>query len=174
MGFQSTHPLRGATENDAACRKRYAISIHAPLAGCDGRRVVATRLASHFNPRTPCGVRLDHIDPMEHGRAISIHAPLAGCDGGAVNGLLLNAISIHAPLAGCDRKEEHMLLMAINFNPRTPCGVRPSPATLLGFGSWISIHAPLAGCDRPFTSEILESPNFNPRTPCGVRRLQIG
>ena len=78
--FQSTHPLRGAT----CCRECYLraknISIHAPLAGCDGGRwyysggklVISIhaplagcdcvfesggREQVYFNPRTPCGVR---------------------------------------------------------------------------------------------------------------------
>ena len=57
------------------------ISIHAPLAGCDGE--------------TEMYVHDDFL--------ISIHAPLAGCDfldAQAVRDG--NYISIHAPLAGCD------------------------------------------------------------------------
>ena len=34
------------------------ISIHAPLAGCDGRRGTHRVHLRNFNPRTPCGVRL--------------------------------------------------------------------------------------------------------------------
>ena len=33
--FQSTHPLRGATEVGRAFTSEIFISIHAPLAGCD-------------------------------------------------------------------------------------------------------------------------------------------
>ena len=55
-------------------------------------------------------------------------------------------ISIHAPLAGCDAGCVHMPMLNPNFNPRTPCGVRPT----------ISIIASVAA-------------DFNPRTPCGVR-----
>ena len=36
---------------------------------------------------------------------------------------------------------------ADNFNPRTPCGVRPDPAGVPHPGETISIHAPRAGCD---------------------------
>ena len=56
--FQSTHPLRGATDDDRRVQSHTPISIHAPLAGCD--------LVS-------AAVDLG-------GDAISIHAPLAGCD----------------------------------------------------------------------------------------------
>ena len=80
MGFQSTHPLRGATRDGGTDNQVRAISIHAPLAGCDLCGVVDTVLRQNFNPRTPCGVRqvVPGRDADDHG--ISIHAPLAGCD----------------------------------------------------------------------------------------------
>ena len=77
--FQSTHPLRGATSLAGAILGFLYIAIHAPLAGCDPLpRSAQTRL-QHFNPRTPCGVRHD-------GRGV--------------------------------------VYAAKHFNPRTPCGVR--------------------------------------------------
>ena len=57
-------------------------------------------------------------------------------------------ISIHAPRAGCDLDTEKPLVHVDDFNPRTPCGVRPCAAA----------------CRRR------RGPDFNPRTPCGVRR----
>ena len=146
-GFQSTHPLRGATTDKSVTIQTGDISIHAPLAGCDGsfvfpspvhhrfqsthplrgatrRKKTFRRQAPNFNPRTPCGVR--------HG------------------GLLCRF----------PRRD---------FNPRTPCGVRRRHFAVvfppMGFQSThplrgatnglegvddsfdISIHAPLAGCD---------------------------
>ena len=82
--FQSTHPLRGATRVLSIVKNKEGISIHAPLAGCDGScastrnwksgfqsthplrgatRGMAGRLVGHFhfNPRTPCGVRRTYI-----------------------------------------------------------------------------------------------------------------
>ena len=58
LGFQSTRPLRGATVSRTPKQKKEAISIHAPLAGCDER--------------------LKGLSPDD--LVISIHAPLAGCD----------------------------------------------------------------------------------------------
>ena len=78
------------------------ISIHAPLAGCD------------------LGVWL-----TEHMKKISIHAPLAGCDDDLESKLTDVKISIHAPLAGCDLMKSKDFTIKLNFNPRTPCGVRP-------------------------------------------------
>ena len=58
----------------------YAISIHAPHAGCDHRRHGHLRPHQHFNPRTPCGVRLNEAAYNPRISLISIHAPHAGCD----------------------------------------------------------------------------------------------
>ncbi len=61
FGFQSTHPLRGATAVLWFHHQPIKISIHAPLAGCDHACQVFTPYAStYFNPRTPCGVRRLH------------------------------------------------------------------------------------------------------------------
>ena len=56
--FQSTHPLRGATQRRKAYKRR----------------------SPYFNPRTPCGVRHRVRCAKGFDTLISIHAPLAGCD----------------------------------------------------------------------------------------------
>ena len=86
--------------------------------------------------------------------------------------------------------------MAEGFNPRTPCGVRPSSLT----NTWthssfqsthslrsatieasaympmspVSIHALLAECDERTLKALIPHDCFNPRTPCGVRQLLLG
>ena len=79
-------------------------------------------------------------------------------------------ISIHAPLAGCDQCTACTASAETNFNPRTPCGVRPRFVYPFIPRARISIHAPLAGCDSSSRSMVWYIDNFNPRTPCGVRR----
>ena len=100
-------------------------------------------------------------------------------------------ISIHAPRVGCDWRFKDRKLETGYFNPRTPCGVRPSRRVSLSQPSrfqsthpvWgatssarqiplsqaISIHAPRVGCDerRGVGPPVIR--HFNPRTPCGVR-----
>ncbi len=58
MRFQSTHPVRGATDICTFFLPPFFISIHAPRAGCD----------QNISKK---GVKIN----------ISIHAPRAGCDG---------------------------------------------------------------------------------------------
>ena len=124
-----------------------------------------------FNPRTPCGVRLNiESSSEEEEEEVSIHALLAECD--------------HQPGWGNDD--------GTCFNPRTPCGVRQSlglgavdhglfqsthslrsatQVTYVG-GNWdqVSIHALLAECDQDWHVPPPQISGFNPRTPCGVRR----
>ena len=86
---------------------------------------------------------------------------------------MTNEISIHAPLAGCDGRDVICATIFLDFNPRTPCGVRRIDNSLFVRGRVISIHAPLAGCDSPFRLPRCRYAHFNPRTPCGVRQISF-
>ena len=146
-GFQSTHPVWGATMTAS----------------------VATTGTKNFNPRTPCGVRRHQLNQRRCYSVISIHAPRVGCDGMPARMPARRAqfqsthpvwgataagpsvqpgcrISIHAPRVGCDLINSPGGDMTVDFNPRTPCGVR-----------------------RSYAQPGRRSGNFNPRTPCGVR-----
>ena len=102
-------------------------------------------------------------------------------------------ISIHAPRVGSD----HGILVSVqrfrDFNPRSPCGERPTGPSCCGPGSTISIHAPRVGSDdfqarfnpvnhisihaprvgsdTSYTHTVKITLDFNPRSPCGERRL---
>ena len=58
-----------------------------------------------------------------------------------------------------------------DFNPRTPCGVRRVHLSAVRPASRISIHAPRVGCDPTEQMVWISSTDFNPRTPCGVRPM---
>ena len=57
IGFQSTHPIRGATFLLSSSVHASNISIHAPHTGCDRQSARLLRSQPYFNPRTPYGVR---------------------------------------------------------------------------------------------------------------------
>ena len=124
--FQSTHPLRGAT---ASVVDNLAVTVvfqstH-PLRGATCRSCRGLCDAKNFNPRTPCGVRPQFLIHIGGFLEISIHAPLAGCDlVHSKHKFGLPGISIHAPLAGCDSPSRGLAGWIVDFNPRTPCGVR--------------------------------------------------
>ena len=145
--FQSTHPMRGATSIINQHVMVIDISIHAPHAGCDGY------------PFCPCAA--DDLFQSTH--------PMRGATPAPAKWFCAPRISIHAPHAGCDSVWSRCTVYGMNFNPRTPCGVRrrrwSRPACRALFQSthpmrgatrrWarrppdrpISIHAPHAECD---------------------------
>ena len=103
--FQSTHPLRDATN------KSHVLFI----------------LIVNFNPRTPYGMRHTFNLNTVPLSLISIHAPLTGCDfSNQFKSCIVNLISIHAPLTGCDTKGGSGMDTKNDFNPRTPYGMRLS------------------------------------------------
>ena len=103
------------------------ISTHAPLAGRD----IPFRRHSR------------------RGLLISTHAPLAGRDGKGFLCLRQVKISTHAPLAGRDFIFSSSACVAFYFNPRAPCGARPSKYPCMHRDKY-----------------------FNPRAPCGARLTQ--
>ena len=100
--FQSTLPMRGATQGTHHAQSVRPISIHTPHAGSDsptcrwpGRRSYfnphspcgerpTRRLyvisSLHFNPHSPCGERRFSHLPITKYVLISIHTPHAGSD----------------------------------------------------------------------------------------------
>ena len=147
-GAISIHaPLTGCDALPDSVAARKAISIHAPLTGCDAIRQLFKEDNYDFNPRTPHGVRHLYLPKR---------------------------------------------LNVGNFNPRTPHGVRLAACLIVNADFYISIHAPLTGCDttlalcrtpasvfqsthpsRGATCRLLDRQrrflHFNPRTPHGVR-----
>ena len=126
-----------------------SVSIHALLAECDTRRRFMNTSVFSFNPRTPCGVR--PLCPFSTLRRLSFN-PRTPCGVRPFvatfslsafwfqsthslrsatwfwrNGLQTPLVSIHALLAECDVLQVFLLQgVRLSFNPRTPCGVRPS------------------------------------------------
>ena len=133
--FQSTLPMRGATDMGLPSNQYLQISIHAPHAGSDRRQNSTSRIYKRGE------------DSPVYGLAeISIHAPHAGSDLAYDLDFAVVLISIHAPHAGSDlrrcppvcccrfqstlpmrgatlaREEHHNPIQ--HFNPRSPCGER--------------------------------------------------
>ena len=107
--FQSTHPMRGATYLRDSLYLNLRISIHAPHAGCDAEKI---------SPYT-YQVKFQSTHPMR-GATRRVRVPVC-----------IELISIHAPHAGCDSRGNLHCRHQENFNPRTPCGVRPHQTHLM-------------------------------------------
>ena len=123
--FQSTHPLRGAT-NPRYPHIAVALfqSTH-PLRGATTMAVAASATRRNFNPRTPCGVRRGRGGFRFQPANFNPRTPCGVRRGTIRFSAGSNMISIHAPLAGCDSTCLRRVSTLSDFNPRTPCGVRP-------------------------------------------------
>ena len=144
-----------------------------------------------FNPRSPCGERLQLVHfftvtaqfqstlPMRGAttskrwcrriRWISIHAPHAGSDcSGLVSGPK-RRISIHAPHAGSDRVPGPGGTVQHDFNPRSPCGERPVKAGTLTADALFQSTLPMRGATNGSWFTGIPTRDFNPRSPCGER-----
>ena len=168
--FQSTRPLRGATEFSFAPYTGLEFQSTRPLRGATYGGSLRSGGSTFQSTRPLRGAtrKLIYTDTVSN--LISIHAPLAGRD----RELMSTKVSYKDfnPRAPCgarpfllSRKKKHG-----DFNPRAPCGARQLPiraasfrfrfqstrplrgATALAPASplscKISIHAPLAGRDR--------------------------
>ena len=127
-------------------------------------------------------------------RGISIHAPRVGCDF-RFRGLprRMRGFQSTHPVWGATGNARAITEDRPDFNPRTPCGVRPALFGQICMAGGISIHAPRVGCDRKRPGDHRRSSgfqsthpvwgatqrhslrrtgrcDFNPRTPCGVRQ----
>ena len=142
-GFQSTHPVWGATIILPQDYQPYfLISIHAPRVGCDRQQ-------------------LRGYQPLR----ISIHAPRVGCDAGWHAGDVVAAgISIHAPRVGCDKFYPYLKVFnGISIHaPRVGCDMERNIRDII---KDISIHAPRVGCDAPVQPHILPAPVFQSTHP---------
>ena len=124
--FQSTLPLRRATFASAHEEPELEISIHAPLAESDEAPCLNQAVDDHFNPRSPCGERPRYSTlPLEE-FSFQSTLPLRRATRRLTVFLHLQFISIHAPLAESDRSAGSASDGVRDFNPRSPCGERPS------------------------------------------------
>ena len=145
--FQSTRPVRGATDAQTFDGKGPAISIHAPRAGRDIEIRLTPAIAHRFQSTRP--VR----------GATTVKAV-----GGNVN-----LFQSTRPVRGATFVRSRIHSRAHDFNPRAPCGARPGGQTGLWQQRAISIHAPRAGRDGGRRGSWCSPDDFNPRAPCGAR-----
>ena len=140
--------MRSATRYNPITGTLYRISIHALRAECDviimrlylpSTRFQSTHsvrsatlcqrplppLWEYFNPRTPCGVRLILSLSLVRKREFQSTHSVRSATYPAYNAQDYEHISIHALRAECDQINSYKDVAISNFNPRTPCGVRP-------------------------------------------------
>ena len=186
--FQSTRPVRGATDYynlifnggnisihaPRAGRDRHflavdrvgvRISIHAPRAGRDYGGERGTVLEGYFNPRAPCGARLPGGSSWTDCYYFNPRAPCGARlqDRGKRRG----GVEDFNPRAPCGARLSLTLLrsVALYFNPRAPCGARLHKCPLYSRSIYISIHAPRAGRDNKITLNSIHQIRFQSTRP---------
>ena len=142
--FQSTLPVRGATEKLENGEADYYISIHAPREGSDEKPLNARiTQPTKFQSTLPVRGATEKSETIRDTLIISIHAPREGSDHrhsrhvvysrgfqstlpvrGATlyrkQGTPFRGISIHAPREGSDPLGYVAPVFQDNFNPRSP------------------------------------------------------
>ena len=123
--FQSTLPMRGATNDHRQIAVGAHISIHAPHAGSDKKADIGFFFPVVFQTTLP----MRGATP----------------DNDGTNGTII--FQSTPPMRGATRDGIAGSLLQRHFNPRSPCGER-----------------------RRQPERMHERRNFNPRSPCGERR----
>ena len=168
--FQSTRPVRGATETQPERGVKMGVSIHAPRTGRDQRGLRSFAAQKRFNPRAPYGARHRQAEPPNINHRFNPRAPYGA-----------------RPQAGADMQQ------SFEFQSTRPVrGATPPPAGTGNEAPHVSIHAPRTGRDcrrlhRTLTSSMFQSTRpvrgatnncvgdgktnrrFNPRAPYGAR-----
>ena len=146
--FQSTRPIRGATEDDAAGLLSLA----------------------HFNPRAPYGARHVSCGYFSTGERFQSTRPIRGA---TVSSFLVSRSEIPfqstRPIRGATHFGRHPRTGQRYFNPRAPYGARHGTAVVTCIDVKISIHAPHTGRDTSWRRTTALRENFNPRAPYGAR-----
>ena len=125
LAFQSTRPVRGATNGDGKPNANGCISIHAPRAGRDAPVIMINVLDPTFQSTRPVRGATRQFSMSRQAFIFQSTRPVRGATRTFGVTSRLFSISIHAPRAGRDREAWRHQLDALHFNPRAPCGARP-------------------------------------------------
>ena len=146
--FQSTRPMRGATNDWGTGSFDWEISIHAPHAGRDGSDTEAP--ASLF--------RFQSTRPMRGatGLFILIWASVIFQSTRPMRGATLRLrqhggkpiFQSTRPMRGATAMRTHGMTCGANFNPRAPCGARPRLSAAFIRHSKFQSTRPMRGATR--------------------------
>ena len=124
--FQSTLPVWGATKDGVKVIQVQRISIHAPRVGSDPGSGQERLVESDFNPRSPCGERPDKRDQISGRNLFQSTLPVWGATKDCRYYQDAKVFQSTLPVWGATWKGRRLTWKRANFNPRSPCGERPS------------------------------------------------
>ena len=146
--FQPTLPARGATNYYADLLATSVISTHAPRTGSDNSRFRFIVSYALFQPTLPARGATPSSNGLIWVQGISTHAPRTGSDRGTNSTRLQSALfQPTLPARGATKKPLIPVLIAGDFNPRSPHGERPDCWHRKSSARFISTHAPRTGSD---------------------------
>ena len=170
FSFQSTRPVWGATHAVYLKISPSKVSIHAPRVGRDDQSAINTINARSFNPRAPCGARLElrlHTVPRQ-----LCFNPRAPCGARlyflSFLFLLNSGFQSTRPVWGATNKYK-VALKTNWFQSTRPVWGATLSFNLLLIPIAVSIHAPRVGRDGARSRWRCRGCCFNPRAPCGAR-----
>ena len=172
--FQSTLPMRGATDRLSVLFLVLLISIHAPHAGSDSCDNSFAVIFTDFNPRSPCGER-----PAAGVCPGTLHPdfnPRSPC--GERRALVFEFLQLadFNPRSPCGERRLlfPLVLAPYHFNPRSPCGERLCHACHNKQHPEFQSTLPMRGATDQLLIKTKQEQNFNPRSPCGERPMHCG
>ena len=125
-----------------------------------------------FNPRAPCGARLEALGNLGIKVLFQSTRPVRGATGSLLFFFSGNGISIHAPRAGRDLFTIMIIRLYQDFNPRAPCGARPACDRDQDQHQQFQSTRPVRGATAILSGSSCVKVDFNPRAPCGARLPQ--
>ena len=142
--FQSTLPLRGATNCGLLPAGWRVFQSTLPLRGATFLSLASVS-CRYFNPRSPCGERHTTFGMLVVSTTFQSTLPLRGATTSSLPSPSSMAISIHAPLAGSDFGFRFGFRFGLDLNPRSPCGERPPPMAIGAMVTLFQSTLPLRG-----------------------------
>ena len=140
--FQSTSPVWRTTPHRLYKACRQPISIHVPRVEDDEFIRIPLNVDFDFNPRPPCGGRLPRFAEKSRYCAFQSTSPVWRTTSDNIAERKRLSISIHVPRVEDDTDKICVADNCIDFNPRPPCGGRPTPKSDKVSEYLISIHVP--------------------------------
>ncbi len=168
--FQSTLPLRGATQRHSIGQIADQFQSTLPLRGATFPVHSKRRTGKYFNPRSPYGERPDLQNHWVYRNPdFNPRSPYGERHQVRNSGRPPDQISIHAPLTGSDCREGLSAAAAPVFQSTLPLRGATLGNKSGKDSNLISIHAPLTGSDRVPSPGHAGDRHFNPRSPYGER-----
>ena len=149
--FQSTHPLRDATEKEITVKAENGFQSTHPLRDATMPQLADATSLLIFQSTHPLRDATTHINNkrVKLIRFQSTH-PLrdATCMLYLIS-MFQNDFNPRTPYGMRPVQKAQRKNLSLNFNPRTPYGMRLLSDKAIDKMYKISIHAPLTGCDNP-------------------------